>query len=638
MHSRIRPHTFIALRLPSGLYKVVQIIPNTIISLGKFGSFPSNALLGRPYNLTFDILDSEDGRETTELRLVPASELHAETIASENAAATEPVEDVVDGADPTPIGDGGVQFDIVGEDGAVLMRNNRLTVDSSSRQALSMEEIEALKKATTGSGKEIIAKIMASHQALDEKTAFSLAKYTLRKSRKYLKRFTVLPMDVGMLTEVVMEREHHRIMEAREEILGLVNAWGNVHYGGSGRGEVGGSEGEGVGGGRWLVVDETGGLIVAAMAEKMGILYPPEEDEDESSEEEEELAVELTAQPTEQPTTDTLMSDAPSAPSESHTAAPPNPTDDPDTHQPSTNQQRLKPPPKRCSPTPAQSAPSNTLTLLHSNAQPNLGLLKHFSYDASAPSESTTTTHPLHTHLKTLSWLQLLDPSADTAYAEPAPVSDDVLKGWKSSKRGSYFRKRRRWERTRRVVDETRRGGFDGLVVASAMDPVGVLRHCVPLLRGGGNVVIYSPTVEPLAEVMDLYSRDRRSAFMTATQECKPEEVDEDDFPLNPTLLLAPMLQTSRVRSWQVLPQRTHPVMTSRGGAEGYVFSATRVLPVEGRVEARGKFGKANKRKRAEGENKVEAEGADADDKRVDETIANAEVEVKKQKVEGGAE
>ena len=81
------------------------------------------------------------------------------------------------------------------------MRNNRLTVDDASRQALSMAEIEELKKAGTGSGKDIIAKIMASHNAIDEKTSFSLAKYTLRKSKKYMKRFTALPMDIGLLTE-----------------------------------------------------------------------------------------------------------------------------------------------------------------------------------------------------------------------------------------------------------------------------------------------------------------------------------------------------------------------------------------------------------------------------------------------------
>ena len=35
--------------------------------------------------------------------------------------------------------------------------------------------------------------------------------------------------------------------------------------------------------------------------------------------------------------------------------------------------------------------------------------------------------------------------------------------------------------------------------------------------------------------------------------------------------------------------------MTSKGGAEGYLFTATRVLPAEGKVEARGRFSKKRK-------------------------------------------
>jgi tRNA (adenine-N(1)-)-methyltransferase non-catalytic subunit len=46
-------------------------------------------------------------------------------------------------------------------------------------------------------------------------------------------------------------------------------------------------------------------------------------------------------------------------------------------------------------------------------------------------------------------------------------------------------------------------------------------------------------------------------------------------------------------------------MMTSRGGAEGYLFTATRVLPVEGRVEARGHHGK--KKRKVGGETGVEA-------------------------------
>ncbi|KAG9387402.1 Gcd10p domain containing protein [Pyrenophora tritici-repentis] len=275
MHSYIRPNTHVALRLPSGLYKIIEITPNTNIYLGKFGTFNSNLLIGRPYYLTYELLDKDDGKSKTELRVVPASELHAETLGSEQVP-------VADASDENAEGNAG--FDIVGEDGQVIMRNNRLTIDDASRQALSMAEIEELKKAGAGSGKEIIAKIMASHNAIDEKTSFSLAKYTLRKSKKYLKRFTALPMDVGLLTEYVLEKEAYKIMELREDLLGLINAWANVHSGETNRvllGEDGVSQ---IGGGRWLVVDDTGGLVTAALAEKMGILYP-EDEEDESDEE-----------------------------------------------------------------------------------------------------------------------------------------------------------------------------------------------------------------------------------------------------------------------------------------------------------------------------------------------------------------
>lgn len=166
------------------------------------------------------------------------------------------------------------------------------------------------------------------------------------------------------------------------------------------------------------------------------------------------------------------------------------------------------------------------------------------------------------------------------------------------------------------MVDATRAGGFDGLVVASATDATGILDVCVPLLKGGAQVVVYSPHVEPLVQLVDAYSSARKTAFMTELSQSQassattngndgaedtPAEVakrvlrNKDDYPVDPRLLLAPTLQTARAREYQVLPGRTHPLMTSKGGAEGYVFAATRVVPVEGRVEARGRFTKKRK-------------------------------------------
>ncbi|KAK3059254.1 hypothetical protein LTS18_011284, partial [Coniosporium uncinatum] len=136
--SSIQPHTYVVLRLPSGMLKTVELIPNTTISIGKFGSFPTNLLLGRPYHLTFEILDAEDGISRTKLRVVPAPELHAENLASDDA--DEQREKKTDSEKD------GVEFDLVGGDGELLMRSNRLTVDDPTRQSLSMEEIEQLKR------------------------------------------------------------------------------------------------------------------------------------------------------------------------------------------------------------------------------------------------------------------------------------------------------------------------------------------------------------------------------------------------------------------------------------------------------------------------------------------------------------
>lgn len=503
----------------------------SIISLGKFGSFQTNQILGRPFHLTFEILDRAEIRHGRELRVVSTAELHADALIQQ--------------AETPAIPQGGTQGYEDGEDDvAVDSRTNKNIVDDPSNQRLTMAEIEALKTNDHGSAKEIIAKILDSHSTIDQKTAFSLAKYTLRKKKKYMRRFCVLPLDVLVLTDWLMkERDFGKVLELRNEMLGLIGCWANVHHAGRSNLEAPLS-------GQYLVVDDTGGLIVAAMAERMGILYMKAEGH--------ATAVE-NAQPENQEST-----------------------------LPAPMQSR-----KGHHEIPAMSASSNTITLLHSNSQPNLALLKYFSFDANTPPSH----HPLYLHLKTLSWLQLLYPDSDPAYTEPEAVSPDILAGWKSSKRSGYYRKRRRWTRIKSVVDSTRRGGFHGLVLATLTSPVSILHHAVPLLAGSAQVVVYSPHIEPLAELADLYSTARRTAFLNTPEHRRL--VPSEDFPLDPTLLLSPTVQTVMLRRWQVLSGRTHPLMMGRGGAEGYVFVGTRVLSVEGNVQARGKTG--GKRRRVEG-------------------------------------
>ncbi|GLI79801.1 tRNA (adenine(58)-N(1))-methyltransferase non-catalytic subunit trm6 [Penicillium ochrochloron] len=533
MHSSIRPNQFAVIQLPSDQTRIVKLVPNTIVQLGRYGSFAANQVIGRPFFLTFEILDAPQS-DGYQLRVVPAEELHAEHLIEEAEADGEGEE-----------GDSGA---------GTPMRTNRTIVDDASTQKLTTQEIEELKKEASGAGKDIVAKILESHANLDKKTAFSLAKYTLRKRKKYIRRFTVLPLDVSFLANYFLDqRDAQRTMELRDEHVGLLGCLGNVHHGGESTLDAIPAIKPN---GRYFVVDETGGLVVAAMAERMGILYPEDDDDEIES-------------------TDGAQEE-------------------------NTEKRSTTSTPRRKRPRP-MSASGNSITVIHAYSQPNLSLLKYFGYDINTPDES----HPLHTHLKTMSWLQLVDPSADPILSnEPPALSSEELAELKASKRTAYYFKRNRWEKFRAVTDEARAGGFDGLIAATLLEPAGILKHAVPLLSGSAAVAIYSPTIEPLTELMDLYSTARRTAFINRKrdlemQKAPGETVDLtplfEEFPLDPTRLLPPTLHTTRVRVWQVLPGRTHPLMTGRGGAEGYLFHGVHVIPAEASIQAAGTFRKKRK-------------------------------------------
>lgn len=555
--------------------------------MGKFGSFSSNSLLGRPYYLTYEILDKTEDSPLPNLRIVPASELHADTLLDEQAAGSDSKDD------PNAAGD------VVETDGKILVRDNRDTIDDSSRQTLTSEEIEELKRSALGSGKDIVTRIMESHSAIGEKTAYSLAKYILRKSKKYMRRFTALPLDVSMLANWMLhERDAGKIFDIREDTLSLIASWSNVHSSIPPPLSDVDSVTEPKAG-RWLVFEETAGLIVAMLAERMGILHPPRTDEE-----------------------DEPNQDANPEQGENDAVAEADAMDiDTDTD-PATTQPNGQTHPRRTHPaTEPVPASQNTITLIHSANQPNLSLLSYFSYDQNASSSNTLTkthTHPLYSHLRTVSWLQLLSPTEDSACIEPEALSAEALAAIKPAKRGAYHRKRRRWARAAGAAAEARAGGFDGLIVATPMALPGVMHALLPLVRGGAPVVVYSPSAEPLAELAECYSSARRTAFIGALHDKDDADGEEngngngeaedgaaasplvpsEDFPVDPRLLLAPTVQTARAREWQVLPGRTHPVMTALGGPEGYLLTGMRVIPSEERAAARGSYMKRKRAKR----------------------------------------
>ncbi|KAF3921475.1 hypothetical protein ABW21_db0207071 [Orbilia brochopaga] len=637
----IQPHDEVLIQLPSETTKLVKVVPDQIIGLGKFGSFPANSLIGRPYYLTWSILDGD----SFGLEPVSIAELNSEKLATHAAADASTkkpktssasasdspgiaLEDTAVGVQVGEDGEDGEEDEDVTLDADMLkhelereqrawekeMKTNKDIRDDQTAQSMTWQEIERLKKSGgTGSGKEIIARLLQSHAYIDKKTAFSLAKYTKRKSNKYLKRIRVIPADVANLTNFFLaEKEPLKMLEMRDEAVGLLMSWADVRWGG-----------------RYLVIDDTGGLVVAAVAERIGLLAGDDvrapkrvsnarkrkrhdEEEDEEEKEKEEI--------------------------------------DEDEPWPAT-------PTKRKSGYEQTEVPiANTITVLHAQDQPNLSLLRPFNFDAT--NLVNTTTHPLSSHLLSLSFLQLLSPESDTTLEKPAPIPDDTLRALKSAKRSTYHRKCRRQERLLNMIAATRRGGFDAAIIATTMELSGVINAVVPLLRGSGQLVLYSPSVEPLAEVADWCSTLCRSEFLRIKQESSgssttenggavdpaekttsldPESINPDideetlatlgalpklpvhtadaHFPIDPTNLLAPTIHTSRVRRFQALPGRTHPLMTSRGGSEGYVLHATKVFPIlEGKVEARGRFTsnrrKGNRQRELEQQQKADNEEA----------------------------
>lgn len=531
--------------------------------------------------------DRREGENFSRLRVVPAAELNADALANTTAdigaaaeaeaeAQEEEDQDKNPGDRETTLvvapGTGeGEEEELTLVDsssGQVVARTRgggqQLLDDPRARQRLTPAEIEEFKRKGASAGHDLIAKLLLSHTAIDQKTGYSLAKYKLLKTKKYIRRFTVLPLDVPLLAHWMLEdKDAAKILEMRQESMALVGCWADVHY------TPPPPQGqEGPYAGRWLVADDTAGLLTASLAERMGILHPkPEEETEAPSQDTTEMAVRQQQESTE---TD-------------EAAAAPAPK-----------------PKRRIDDLEIPYAPNNSLTLIHHNSQPNLSVLRYFGFDHADVNPSPPY-HPLFTNLTSLSWLQLLSPEDDPAYADTPPdVDAETLASWKTNQRGNYHRKRRRWARTRHIVDSARAGGFSGLAVASTMDPVSVLRHALPLLAGGAPIAIYSQTVEPLAQLADCFSVGRRAAWVAnppaETEGQSTAELERwggsDEFPINPTLLLGASVQTSRARRWQVLPQRTHPVMTERGGAEGYIFTGWRAVPVEGKIEARGKFRK----------------------------------------------
>ncbi|KAI9497190.1 Gcd10p family-domain-containing protein [Zychaea mexicana] len=209
----VHENQYVLIHMPSGNVKMVNLKPNTQVSLGKFGTFNSDKLIDKPFGLSYEIYDQKGN-------IQPVRNWALATVGMETNA------------------------------------NNQNIVDNASVQKLSYQEVEKLKQEGLKGNMahdEIIKKIIESHTEFDKKTEFSKAKYIQRKRKKFMKVFTPVRPTLYSIAQFFFNKNPDKIKNIRVDTLSQILSLANVHANS-----------------KMLVVDDTQGLIISAVAERMG--------------------------------------------------------------------------------------------------------------------------------------------------------------------------------------------------------------------------------------------------------------------------------------------------------------------------------------------------------------------------------
>ncbi|CEP19570.1 hypothetical protein [Parasitella parasitica] len=216
--------------MPSGNAKLIVLKPNTMVNLGKFGSFQSDFLIGKPYGLSYEIIGKQG-----EIRPV----VHV----SKNNSIGEC------GISPGFLIAKYLQLE-------ETAANNQMIVDDASNQKLTHQQVLALKeKGLQGelATEEIIKMMVDSHSNFSKKTEYSKAKYIERKKKKFMKTFTPVRPTISTINDYFFSKNPDKIKNMRIDTLSQLLSMANVHANA-----------------KLLVVDDTQGLIVSSCLERMG--------------------------------------------------------------------------------------------------------------------------------------------------------------------------------------------------------------------------------------------------------------------------------------------------------------------------------------------------------------------------------
>lgn len=229
----------VILKLPSGNWKIVELKPNGSISLGKFGAFYVNDIIGFPLGTTFEIY--YDGSYEPDAK-------------NKNRTPVGNVRLMVDHTAGSMSDDENTPIPLPAELlNVVSSANNKDLVNiGNDIQGMTMKQIEELKK-QSATGKEIIAKMIESHGSFHKKTVYSQEKYLKRKKQKFAKYFTAEYLSSSAMLQFLIEKgDVQRVMDMSQESIGMLLSLANIRSNGT-----------------YLCMDESGGLLVYFLLERM---------------------------------------------------------------------------------------------------------------------------------------------------------------------------------------------------------------------------------------------------------------------------------------------------------------------------------------------------------------------------------
>ncbi|KIR43678.1 tRNA (adenine(58)-N(1))-methyltransferase non-catalytic subunit TRM6 [Cryptococcus deuterogattii 99/473] len=476
--TKIKEGDTVLLRLPSDLVKSVVVQGDSLIQLGKYGAFPASQLIGLHYDITYEIVSSSgSGASTPQPGSLDLSTDETQNKKGNKKSGNKGKEiaaisknnpgwnNILKPLKRQPV------VDAVIDD---IVETNEFIEDLSETEktTLSHDEIAEL-RAQGCTPEEIIQAQIARHEKFGLKTDFSKEKWRRRKEKKFYQTVQPLAPSIPNVLYHYNLRSPQSILHLRDDTLSQLLTMANVRPGG-----------------RYLVVDDTGGLITAAVLERMG-------------------------------------------------------------------------------------SEGSILLFNESDSPPAWGILQTMNFS--------------DRELEPIKWLNWLE--AEEGYQKPAPPVQDEpptnpIKA--AAKQRKYAAQVTELNNTRNTLHL---GGWDGLILATTLNPISVVARLTPYLLGSAPIVVYSPYYQVLAELLNWSKKDPNYLNDTLTE--------------------------SWERTYQVLPGRTHPMMTT-SATGGYLWSATRVHPSQFQPESHQRF---KRRKTGKASGKEQSSSVAKDEETVNQSL-----------------